>query len=47
VFFVDTATLRVVVVFLAVAGGIVSIVVRLVPRGEGFSELLQNALTGL
>jgi hypothetical protein len=49
VFFVDAAALGVVVVFLAVAGRIRSIV-RLplaVPRVEGFSEFLQNALTGL
>ena len=49
VFFVDAATLLVVVVFLAVAGRIRS-TVRLpltVPRVEGFSEFLQNALTGL
>ncbi len=49
VFFVDAATLLVVVVFLAVAGRIRSSV-RLplaVPRVEGFSEFLKNALTGL
>ncbi len=49
VFFVDAPTLLVVVVFLAVAGRVRSIV-RLplpVPRVEGFSEFLQNALTGL
>ena len=48
-FFVDAATLLVVVIFLAVAGRIRS-TVRLpltVPRVEGFSEFLQNALTGL
>ena len=49
VFFVDATALVVVVVFLAVAGRIRS-TVRLplsVPRVEGFSEFLQNALTGL
>ena len=49
VFFVDATPLLVVVVFLAVAGRIRSSV-RLplaVPRIEGFSEFLQNALTGL
>ena len=49
VFFVDAATLVVVVVFLAVAGRIRSTVgfPLTVPRVEGFSEFLQNALTGL
>ncbi|ERG92860.1 MAG: hypothetical protein J07HQW1_02909 [Haloquadratum walsbyi J07HQW1] len=48
-FFVDAATLLVGVIFLAVAGRIRSSV-RLpltVPRVEGFSEFLKNALTGL
>jgi hypothetical protein len=49
VFFVDATALRVVVGFLAVAGGIRSTVglPLSVPRVEGFSEFLQNALTGL
>ena len=47
VFFVDAAALRVVLVLLAVAGRVVPVVVRLVPRVEGFSEFLQNPLTGL
>ena len=47
VFFVDAAALVVVVVFFAVAGRIVSVVVRGVPRIEAFSEFLQNPLTGL
>ena len=49
VFFVDAATLLVVVIFFAVAGRIRTRV-RLplaVPRVEGFSEFLKNALTGL
>jgi len=49
VFFVDATALVVVVVFLAVAGRIRT-VVRFpfsVPQVEGFSEFLQNALTGL
>ncbi|ERG96810.1 MAG: hypothetical protein J07HQW2_03294 [Haloquadratum walsbyi J07HQW2] len=41
-FRLDTA-----VIAFAVAGQIVSIVVGAVPRVEGFSELLQNTLTGL
>ena len=49
VFFVDAATLLVVVIFLAVAGRIRTRVrlPRFVPRVEGFSEFLKNALTGL
>jgi len=49
VFFVDAAALVVVVVFLAVAGWIRSIIgcSLTVPRVEGFSEFFQNALTGL
>jgi len=47
VFFVDATALVVVVVFFPIAGWIVPIVVGAVPRVEGFSEFLQNALTGL
>ncbi len=47
VFFVDAATLLVVVVLFAVAGRIVPVVIAGVPRVEGFSEFLKNALTGL
>jgi len=49
VFFVDATALFVVVVLLAVAGRIRSIIglSLTIPRVEGFSELLQNALTGL
>ncbi|ELY57777.1 hypothetical protein C493_07259, partial [Natronolimnohabitans innermongolicus JCM 12255] len=47
VFFVDAAALVVVVVFFAVAGRIVPIIVTGVPRVEGFSEFLQNPLAGL
>jgi hypothetical protein len=49
VFFVDPIAVVVVVVFLAVAGRIRSPVglPLSVPRVEGFSEFLQNALTGL
>jgi len=49
VFFVDATALFVVVVFLAVAGWIRSIIglPLTVPRVEGFSEFLQNPLTGL
>jgi hypothetical protein len=49
VFFVDATALLVVVVVLAVAGRIRSTVrdPLFVPRVEGFSEFLQNALTGL
>jgi hypothetical protein len=47
VFFVNATTVLVVVVFFAVAGGIVPVVFGAVPRVEGFSEFLQNALTGL
>ena len=47
VFFVDATALVIVVIFLAVTGRIVPIIVRPVPRIEGFSEFLQNALTGL
>ena len=49
VFFVDAITVVVVVVFLTVAGWIRTRVVLAfaVPRVEGFSEFLQNALTGL
>ena len=49
VFFVDATALVVVVVFLAVAGWIRSIIglPLFAPRVEGFSEFLQNALTGL
>ena len=49
VFFVDAVSIIVVVVFLAVAGRIRTRVVLPfpVPRVEGFSEFLQNALTGL
>ena len=47
--FVDAVVVVVVVVFLAVAGRIRSTVglPLTVPRVEGFSEFLQNALTGL
>ena len=46
--FVDAVVVVVVVVFLAVAGRIRSTVglPLTVPRVEGFSEFLQNALTG-
>ncbi len=49
VFLVDAVSSVVVVVFLAVAGRIRTRVVLAftVPRVEGFSEFLQNALTGL
>jgi hypothetical protein len=47
VFFVDAAALLVVVVFFAVAGRIIPVIITGVPRVEGFSEFLQNALTGL
>jgi hypothetical protein len=40
VFFVDAVALVVVIVFFAVAGGIVRVVVRGVPRVKGFSEFL-------
>ena len=48
-FFVDAAAVVVVVVFLAVAGRIRSIIglSLFFPRIEGFNEFLQNALTGL
>ena len=49
VFFVDAATLLIVVILFAVAGWIRTRV-RLplaIPRVEGFSEFLKNALTGL
>ena len=49
VFFVDAVAVVVVVVFLAVAGRIRAIIglPLAVPRVKGFSEFLQNALTGL
>jgi hypothetical protein len=49
VFFVDAVAFVVVVDFLAIAGRIRSIVglPLFAPRIEGFSEFLQNALTGL
>ena len=43
----DAVALVVGVVFLAVAGRIVPVVIGAVPRVEGFSEFFQNALTGL
>ncbi|ERG96335.1 MAG: hypothetical protein J07HQW2_02812 [Haloquadratum walsbyi J07HQW2] len=46
-FFVDATTLVIGVVFLAVAGWIVSVFAGAVPRIEDFSEFLQNVLTGL
>ncbi len=49
VFFVDAVALRVVMVFLAVAGRICTVIglPLTIPRVEGLSEFLQNALTGL
>jgi hypothetical protein len=47
VFFVDAAALLVVVVFFAIAGRIIPVIITGVLRVEGFSEFLQNALTGL
>ncbi len=47
VFFVDAAPLVVVVAGFAVAGRVVPVVITGVPRVEGFSEFLQNPLTGL
>lgn len=46
-FFVDATTLVVVVVAFTVAGRIVPVIITGVPRVEGFSEFLQNPLTGL
>ncbi len=47
VFLVDATALVVVVVLFAVARRVVPSVVARVPRVEGFSEFLQNPLTGL
>jgi hypothetical protein len=47
VFFVDAVAVIVIVVFFAVARRVVPTIITGIPRVEGFSEFLQNPLTGL